>query len=169
MRIEQLSLFPTAPSDSIYLSIEGNIPTDLPNGAFISLKRNTPLKIYFLGFQPAKSIPEIPRWFLHKYGKNPLTILEPFAGSGTTILESLHYRASVDWLDYHPLSRLICQVKTHSFNCQQVLETTAQIIFQATHKHNAPNTIAFLNLVRYRVLGFEAGGRRQEAGVNVPH
>ncbi|WP_157871834.1 hypothetical protein [Gloeothece verrucosa] len=59
------------------------------------LTPNSPLKIYSLGFQPAKSIPEISRWFLHKYGTRSFTILEPFAGSGTTILESLLYGASV--------------------------------------------------------------------------
>jgi len=95
-----------------YLQVEGDIPVTLDTGAFVSLKRRTPLKIYGLGFQPAKSIPEISRWFLNKYATLPFRVLEPFAGSGTTLLKSLQYGAVVDWLDYQPLSRLICQVKT---------------------------------------------------------
>lgn len=153
MSIQQLSLFPASPCDSAervphpspYLHIEGDIPTDLSNGAFISLKRNSPLKIYSLGFQPAKSIPEITRWFLKKYGNHRFNVLEPFAGSGTTILESLLYGASVYWLDYHPLSRLICQVKTTPLDCHEVLQKASQIILKATNQNYVPSTVKFKN------------------------
>src|SRR4051812_6875733 len=95
-----------------YLHLAGNIPVNLPYGAVISLTRELPLKIHALGFQPAKSIPELPRWFLQKYASASFQVLEPFAGSGTTIIESLLHGVEVHWLDYHPLSRLICRVKT---------------------------------------------------------
>ncbi|MBR8827375.1 MAG: hypothetical protein DSM107014_05630 [Gomphosphaeria aponina SAG 52.96 = DSM 107014] len=131
-------------SESCYLHLDGEIPTDLPNGAFISLKRNTPLKIHSLGFQPAKSIPEIPRWFLKKYGSSPFTVLEPFAGSGTTLIESIIYGASVYWLDYQPLSRLICQVKTTKFDWIELKEKALQILQKAKKKY-APQTIKFKN------------------------
>ncbi len=72
-----------------YLHVEGEIPVDIQKGTFISIQRKTPLKIYSLGFQPGKSIPEIPRWFLYKYARKELTILEPFAGSGTSIIEAI--------------------------------------------------------------------------------
>ena len=129
-----------------YLPIEGDIPVDLPNGSFISITRQTPLKIYSLGFQPAKSIPEIPRWVLQKYGTNkPFTVLEPFAGSGTTLIESLRQQASVYWLDYHPLSRLICRVKTTQFSPGDLLENTFKIIQSAYIHKNAPETVQFAN------------------------
>jgi hypothetical protein len=130
----------------LYLHIEGNIPVDLPNGSFISITRETPLKIYSLGFQPAKSIPEIPRWFLQKYGtKKPFGVLEPFAGSGTTLIESLRQQASVYWLDYHPLSRLICRVKTTLFSPGDLLENTSKIIQSAYLHQKAPETVKFAN------------------------
>jgi hypothetical protein len=51
-----------------YMQAEGEIPLTLPEGTFLSLTRKPPLKIYTLGFQPAKSIPEIPFWFLRQHG-----------------------------------------------------------------------------------------------------
>jgi DNA modification methylase len=104
-----------------YLNITGDIPVDIPKGIFVSLTRETPLKIYQLGFQPAKSIPEIPRWFLQKHiTSSSSSILEPFAGSGTTIIESLKNKLQIYWLDYHPLSRLICRVKTTEFSSDEI-------------------------------------------------
>ncbi|MFB2968014.1 hypothetical protein ACE1CD_03495 [Aerosakkonema sp. BLCC-F183] len=128
-----------------YLHIEGDIPADLDEGAFISVTRKPALKIYSLGFQPAKSIPEIPRWFLHKYARKPFTVLDPFAGSGTTIIESLKYGASVYWLDYHPLSRLICRVKTSPVSPSEVLQSASAIIKTSENQKYAPNTVHFAN------------------------
>lgn len=128
-----------------YLQVEGQIPIALDNGAFISIKRKPPLKIHLLGFQPAKSIPEIAQWFLQKYAPLPFTVLEPFAGSGTTIVESLRYGAAVYWLDYHPLSRLICQVKTSRFSPDEVSDEISKIMRSAINQQTAPETIMFAN------------------------
>ena len=133
----------TKPQPSSYLHIEGNIPSDLPEGTFISLDRQTPPKLYSLGFQPAKSIPEIPRWFLQKYASLPFTVLDPFVGSGTSIIESLTYGASVYWLDYNPLSRLICKVKTTKFDSAEVLTEVSRVISKLSAKTTAPETINF--------------------------
>jgi DNA modification methylase len=132
-------------SDNNYLHIEGDIPLELSNNSLISLTRNQPLKIHSLGFQPAKSIPEIPRWFLQKYGKSSFTILEPFAGSGTTIIESIVYGASVYWLDSNPLSRLICEVKTTNFDFNEVNKAKDQLINDLEKITNVPETINFKN------------------------
>ena len=128
-----------------YQHLQGDIPTDLDNDTLISVTRNKPLKIYSLGFQPAKSIPELPRWFLQKYAKDSMTILEPFAGSGTTIIESLKHDRSVYWLDYQPLSRLICQVKTTEFCLSEVRRELANMIQKATGEKFAPKTVNFSN------------------------
>jgi len=128
-----------------YLNIHGDIPIDLSEGTFISINRKPPLKIYSLGFQPAKTIPEIPRWFLQKYANLPFTVLEPFAGSGTTIIESLIHGASAYWLDYHPLSRLICRVKTTRFLLDEVREEAERIIRKAKKQKEAPEAVRFVN------------------------
>ncbi len=128
-----------------YLQVKDNIPVDIPQDTFISIEREQPLKIYSLGFQPAKSIPEIPRWFLCKYASVPHIVLEPFAGSGTTIIESIKSRASVYWLDYNPLSRLICRVKTQRFNLNDIREEISKILKISTFQKHAPEQVKFSN------------------------
>ncbi|MGK7921177.1 MAG: hypothetical protein AB4080_14330 [Trichodesmium sp.] len=130
---------------NLYLHIDGDIPQYLKKGTLISLQRSTPIKIYNLGFQPAKSIPEIPRWFLQKYASLPFKILEPFAGAGTTIIESIKSGISINWLDYHPLSRLICQVKTTIFSVKEVKEEIKKILQSSDSHQKAPETINFAN------------------------
>ena len=51
-----------------YLHVAGDIPLNLPSDALLSIARKQPLSIYLLGFQPAKTIPEIPRWFCKRMG-----------------------------------------------------------------------------------------------------
>lgn len=128
-----------------YIQVLGNIPCDIEKGSWLSIERTTPLKIYSLGFQPAKSIPEIPRWFLQTYAPLPCTILDPFAGSGTTILESLQGGATAYWLDYHPLSQLLCRVKTTIFSLSEVQQEATSILHVAYHQKKAPETIQFTN------------------------
>lgn len=135
----------TENSEKKYLEITGNIPLDLQAGDFISLTRNPPLKIYSLGFQPAKSIPEIPRWFFQKYANLPFTVLEPFAGSGTTIIEAVKNGASVYWLDYHPLSRLNCQIKSSRFSEKDIRLEGTKIINLANTITTVEKTVRFTN------------------------
>ncbi|MGL4498528.1 MAG: DNA methyltransferase, partial [Planktothrix sp.] len=128
-----------------YEHIAGEIPCNLESEKFITVQRKPPLKIYSLGFQPAKFIPEIPRWFLKKYTSPSFTVLDPFCGSGTTLLEAIQQQISGYWVDYHPLSRLICQVKTTVFSPLDVLEATTQIIEKASTQKFASSTINFAN------------------------
>lgn len=128
-----------------YLNVAGDIPTDIPEGMFVSVSRETPLKIYQLGFQPAKSIPEIPRWFIRKYTTQSSSILEPFAGSGTTIIESIKNNLQIYWLDYHPLSRLICRVKTAEFSSTEIQQEVSRILEIARKQRYAPQTVNFAN------------------------
>jgi len=129
-----------------YLNVNGDIPTNIFQDTFISVTRKPALKIHSLGFQPAKSIPEIPRWFLHKYAsKQSYTVLEPFAGSGTTLIESIKYGSSIYWLDYQPFSRLICQVKTIRFELNEINGEILKIIKNSLQQPVAPETIHFSN------------------------
>ena len=132
-----------------YFHLHGDIPLDLEHDALISLTRPAPPRIHSLGFQPAISFPEFPRWFLRKYATPTFSILEPFAGSGTTIIESLRHEIPVYWLDYHPLSRLICRVKTSEFSGYEVCQEAAKILRQAAAQSatqtEIPTTIYFAN------------------------
>ena len=134
-----------ADTGNTYLGVIDDIPINLPNNTYIWIDRDTPLKIHSVGFQPAKSIPEIPRWFIQKYTSVGDTILEPFSGSGTSIIESLKLARKVIWLDYQPLSRLICQVKTTRIPLTTLTEQIPDFIQRVTTTHQVTQTINFKN------------------------
>ena len=60
---------------------------------------------------PAKFIPQIPRFCLDSYSKEGDDVLDPFMGSGTTLLESYMMGRNSYGVDIHPLARLIAKVK----------------------------------------------------------
>jgi DNA modification methylase len=128
-----------------YIHVTNKIPIDIPNGSFVSIDRCTPLKVYSLGFQPAKTIPEIPNWFLQKYTSKEAVILEPFAGSGTSIVEALKLGRKVVWLDHHPLSQLTCKIKTTRFPLANVLDEYSQITKDLDCANVPSNSINFSN------------------------
>ena len=77
---------------------------------------------------PAKFIPQIPRFCMESYSKVGDTILDPFVGSGTTLLEA--YIAGRDSLgiDIHPLARLIAKVKTSPVDPAGLGATAADVL-----------------------------------------
>jgi DNA modification methylase len=61
---------------------------------------------------PAKFIPQIPRFCIEAYSDVGDDVLDPFMGSGTTLLESFILGRNSYGIDIHPLARLIAKVKT---------------------------------------------------------
>ena len=69
---------------------------------------------------PAKFIPQIPRQLIDLlYPGNSTVIIDPFSGSGTTLVEAIDAGIDAYGIDLHPLACLISKVKTtpirHSF------------------------------------------------------
>ena len=65
---------------------------------------------------PAKFIPQIPRFCIESYSEVGDDVLDPFMGSGTTLLESFILGRNSYGIDIHPLARLIAKVKTPPLN-----------------------------------------------------
>ena len=63
---------------------------------------------------PARMIPQIANRLIETYGKDKKIILDPFTGSGTTLLESKLCQnfETAYGIDINPLARLIAKVKT---------------------------------------------------------
>ncbi len=61
---------------------------------------------------PAKFIPQIPRYCMDSYSAVGDVVLDPFMGSGTTLLESYIAGRDSCGIDVHPLAKLIAKVKT---------------------------------------------------------
>lgn len=64
---------------------------------------------------PCKFIPHIPRWFIKNYASENTTkygVLDPFMGSGTTLVEASLLGYPSYGVDIDPLSKLLSRVKT---------------------------------------------------------
>ena len=60
---------------------------------------------------PAKFIPQVPRFCMEHYSKPGDTVLDPFMGSGTTLLEAMLLGRDAYGIDIHPLAKLIAKTK----------------------------------------------------------
>ena len=91
---------------------------------------NTTYLTHKLHAYPAKFIPHIPRWFLREYGTTGGTMLDPFCGSGTALVEANLLGIHALGVDINPLSRLLLRAKTElvehpddfARGCLQVVE-----------------------------------------------
>lgn len=69
---------------------------------------------------PCKFIPHIPKWAILKYTKPKNKVLDPFAGSGTTLVEAVLHQRDALGIDFDKLSQLLCKVKTLNFSDKQI-------------------------------------------------
>lgn len=61
---------------------------------------------------PCKFIPQIPNTLIQELSSIGDTVIDPFAGSGTTLVEALRLGRNAIGIDANPLSELICRVKS---------------------------------------------------------
>ena len=61
---------------------------------------------------PCKFIPQIPNTLIQELSSIGDTVMDPFAGSGTTLVEALRLGRNAIGIDANPLSELICRVKS---------------------------------------------------------
>ena len=77
---------------------------------------------------PAKFIPQIPRFCLDTYSKPGDEVLDPFMGSGTTLLESYIMQRDSYGIDIHPLARLIAKVKITPIDPEHLSSLSKQLL-----------------------------------------
>jgi len=72
---------------------------------------------------PAKYIPQVPRWALRKYVHRSSTswVLDPFCGSGTTLVEAKLHGVNSYGIDIDPMARLLTKVKTTPVETDRLL------------------------------------------------
>lgn len=71
----------------------------------------------------AKLIPHIPRYFIEKYTEKNEVILDPFCGSGTTLLEARLLERNAIGIDINPLAILLSKVKTTPLDVEELKHT----------------------------------------------
>lgn len=69
---------------------------------------------------PCKFIPHIPRWAILKYTKEKDLVLDPFAGSGTSLVEAVLFNRNAVGIDFDKLSQLLCKTKTVNLSEKQI-------------------------------------------------
>jgi DNA modification methylase len=76
----------------------------------------------------AKFPPQIPRLFIEELTQSGDSVLDPMAGSGTTIVEALLLKREAFGFDLDPLAVRLCTVKTTWLDPQEVGEKGLEII-----------------------------------------
>lgn len=106
----------------------GEIPQQIDNSPTFEITSNN-VGYYTHGFfkYPCKFIPQIPRWAIQKYSLPNDYVLDPFAGSGTTLVEAVLLGRIGLGIDFDKLSQLLCKVKTTNFT-QTHIETITRNI-----------------------------------------
>ncbi len=84
---------------------------------------------------PAMMIPQVARRLIYLYGKDAKILLDPFMGSGTSLVESslTDNIKEAYGLDLNPLAVLIAKVKTTSLNTNILRDKLKQIINSKEH------------------------------------
>jgi DNA modification methylase len=77
----------------------------------LSLRTSTTRWTHGLHRFPAKFVPQVPAWALEHYGDRDAVVLDPFVGSGTTLVESAVSGVPAIGVELDPLARLIAAVK----------------------------------------------------------
>ena len=98
-----------------YQIVNEIIPSEIERDSILNIMTRD-VNTYTHGFHEnsAKFIPHIPKWAIGKYlnGNKDKNILDPFCGSGTTLVEGVLAGYNVIGVDIDPLSALISKVKT---------------------------------------------------------
>lgn len=70
---------------------------------------------------PCKFIPHVPRWAIRRYlGEKKGWVLDPFSGSGTTLVESVLLKKGSLGIDCDPFGRLLSKVKSTPLNEDEI-------------------------------------------------
>lgn len=67
--------------------------------------------LHGIAWYPAKFIPNIPAYLISSLSKENQIVLDPFVGSGTTIIEALRQRRSAIGIDINPISCYFSEIK----------------------------------------------------------
>lgn len=98
-----------------YQFVNEIIPVDIEDNSILNIVTRD-VNTHTHGFHkyPGKYIPQIPKWAINKYlnGNKDNNILDPFCGSGTTLVEGILAGYNTIGIDIDPLSAMISKVKT---------------------------------------------------------
>ena len=98
---------------------------------------------HWIHWYPAKMFHRIPAQILSSSSSRPLTVLDPFCGSGTVLLEAALRGHLAIGIDVNPLARLIARVKTTRLDVDS-LSARATTSLRRARADRAPRNIDIL-------------------------
>lgn len=103
--------------------------SELEFGEIVSVNLSSQTSPYTHGLHryPAKFIPQIPRWAIREFSSPGDVVLDPFMGSGTSIVEAIAAGRVGQGIDIDPLSCLIARAKTSKLDTQRLRTFQAQL------------------------------------------
>ena len=117
-------------SDAQVRAVKSFPPIDaIDNGTLfsLSLKNHTHGLTHGIHRFAAKYIPQVPRWAMQEFASDGNIVLDPFMGSGTTLVEGLQRCVTMIGVDIDPLARIIASAKTCVIPPDRIDNLAAQI------------------------------------------
>jgi len=93
----------------------------------------------------AKLIPHIPRYLIERYTSKNDIVLDPFCGSGTTLLEARLLSRNAIGIDINPLAVLISEVKTLPLDNDEI-RSSISLIEEEVRKTKGGLRVKFPNI-----------------------
>lgn len=122
-----------------YIVVKEIIPSTIEQDSILNIVTRN-VNSYTHGFHkyPAKFIPHIPKWAITKYlnGNNNKNILDPFCGSGTTLVEGVLAGYNVIGVDIDPLSAFISKVKTTRVDKNELKKIKTWLVYEIKSNKN---------------------------------
>lgn len=129
-----------------------SLPLNIVDGATYSINQSNP-NTYTHGMfkYPCKFIPEIPRWAITKYATKKSIIMDPFCGSGTTLLEANLAGLDAFGTEIDDVAKMITRVKTHVFSKSELEEINNLYpkFIDALNDNKNPNFIPNINNIEH--------------------
>lgn len=126
-----------SPHHKSQIEVYRDFPLNLKNFSILNVLKNGSNKVHTLGNPySGKFIAHIPRWAIVKYSKENDTILDPFVGSGTTMVEARVLKRNSLGIDHNPLARLISKAKTTPLNENKLIKSRKKIKHLLQNKNN---------------------------------
>jgi DNA modification methylase len=115
----------TTPTPELFREVASFPPfEDITNGELfsLSLSNRTPNLTHGLHRFAAKYIPRIPAWVLSQFATQRTVVLDPFCGSGTTLVEGLSRCKTSIGIDCDPMACMISGAKTSAIRHERIQE-----------------------------------------------
>ncbi len=93
----------------------------------LRLSNNTTTFTHGLHRFAAKYIPQVPAWALDNFGSRTSVVLDPFMGSGTTLVEGILRGGTNIGIDIDPLARFIARAKVTPADHEQIAELAQEL------------------------------------------